>query len=354
MRCSAVPSVGVEGTGAVLHSTAQQPSKRDPRILGRRRTDRGDFLAMVLGHLWPDPSGVEAAVGGCGVEIAMKRFVADRLGRGAVIAVAIMLTAPFGTVVAGAPEPSMLLPMPTPSPLQLLVPLPTPPPVEISLPLPTPPPLPTSLVLSVPTAELELQVTQLASVVALASQAPGPLSSGPVTGGEASTPRSTPDAGHQADDPRGGGLKEPRSPARPGADPSRQASVEKPSGDTMPAGSIARVGSGAAQMIDGAASLPSVQLVALGVAATAVMAFGLAQLLGIGLGLGTLGGAFSAIAAALDRRASRRVRAILKAVPNLGRWGSPPMAPDAEDPILAAMNLPPIAKALDAYRARMP
>jgi hypothetical protein len=61
------------------------------------------------------------------------------------------------------------------------------------------------------------------------------------------------------------------------------------------------------------------------------------------LGLATIGGAFAAVAAALDRRAGRRVRSVVGAIPGFERWGMHALAIDAEDPILAALKLRPMA-----------
>jgi len=84
-------------------------------------------------------------------------------------------------------------------------------------------------------------------------------------------------------------------------------------------------------------------LAAAGLVAAAAVATGLAIAHLLGVGLATLGGASSAVAAALDRRAGRRVRAVIGAVPGLERWGVHALAIDAEDPIVAAMNLRPMA-----------
>lgn len=82
------------------------------------------------------------------------------------------------------------------------------------------------------------------------------------------------------------------------------------------------------------------------------MAFGLAQLIGIGFGLGSVSAVGSATAAILDRRAGRRVRLVLALLPHFGRWDRPTLAVGDEDPILAAMGLPPLA--LDTNPANRP
>ena len=266
-------------------------------------------------------------------------------------AVAILLAMPFVTVAAGAAVDSTVLlaplPLPTLAPLPLApLPLPTlaplPLPTLAPLPLPTlaPLPLPTLAPLPLPTLatppptvpppniELEPTVTPLPSAEPTESQGPAPSISGstpdasPTGGGDAVSPRSTPDASGGGDQGAGAG---------------------GPPGGAIPGGGLDQRGSPAADGNDNSGPLAPATLVAAGVVAAVATGLGLAHLLGISLGLGTLGGGFSAIATALDRRASRRVRAVLGALPGFGRWGVPALAPDAEDPILASMNLAPLA-----------
>jgi hypothetical protein len=80
-----------------------------------------------------------------------------------------------------------------------------------------------------------------------------------------------------------------------------------------------------------------------GLVATAAVVGGLALAQLLGIGLGTLAGTFSAAAAVLDWRASRRARAVIGTIRGFGRRGGQELAPDGEDPILAAMDLRPLA-----------
>jgi hypothetical protein len=93
---------------------------------------------------------------------------------------------------------------------------------------------------------------------------------------------------------------------------------------------------------NGDGPLTASSLVLAGLVGTGALAGALALAHLFGIGLGALGGFFSAIAAGLDRRAGRHVRAVAAAVPGLRRWG--PCGPEGEDPIVAAVNPPLLAR----------
>ena len=244
----------------------------------------------------------------------MKRLGGTRLAGGIATAVAILLALPVIAVAAQAPRgswvPVSVAPLPTVPALPTIAPL-----------LPTVPPLPT--IAPLPTVGI---IGPLPTM----SPPPSALPSGSQAASASSwTPSPSPQSG-------GTTASAPGKPP-PSLNPSADTQSEAPFRGTShgPSGQP-DAGSRAIQASTAAT------LAAAGLVTAAAVATGLAIAHLLGVGLATLGGAFSAVAAALDRR-GRRVRAVIGAIPGFEGWGVNGLAIDAEDPILAAMKLRPMA-----------
>ena len=282
----------------------------------------------------------------------MQRQRRTRLAGGAATAVAVLLALPFGAVAGGersvgAPPVSVatvptLPPLPTleplpplPGPLPTLEPLPTLDPLPTLEPLPMIPPLPGPLL----TLEPPPTLGPLPALGPLPSVGPSPS--------DDPEPRSTPSASETPSETRTPSPSLTTSPTRdddPRPSPTAATTV---AAKTSPTDQDDRKhdnadGSPPEETDNGDGPLTASSLVLPGLVGMGALAGALALSHLFGIGLGALGGFFSAIAARLDRRAGRHVRAVVAAVPGIGRRGL--RGPEGEDPIVAAVNPPLLAR----------
>jgi hypothetical protein len=313
-----------------------------------------------------------------------------RSGGAATFAVAVLLAVPLTALAAGAPSsaPARVVaspidgllptvePLPSLPPAPTLAALPSIPPIPTLDPLPTLEPLPVLESLPVvgplpsllPDATVEPQpaVGALPSVIPLpitpVGSMPDPMptaAAGVAPAPEASlAAEATADAaesGREADvtSEAGGSATQAAGLARawapdgflPDRSMSNEAATVRPAVGTL----AARRGVVARAATESGPSALSAAMASVLAASVVVAGLGVAHLLGIGLG--TLGGACSAFTAALDRRARRLVSGLPMggSVPEGAAPG--PLIADADDPILVAMDLAPLAGAGRAERS---